>query len=50
MFKKMLIILLMVPVVMAAGVTGTSLPILIFMAGLIIAALAVSSAREDGQG
>jgi type III secretory pathway component EscV len=47
MFRKILILLLMAPLWLAALETGTSLPALLLMGCLIIIALAVSSAREE---
>ena len=50
MFRKMLIILIMGPILGAAAITGTSLPVLLVMAGLIVMALAAPSTHEERQG
>jgi hypothetical protein len=46
MFRKVMILLLMTPLLAAAVATGSSLPILGLMSSLLLAALALSSARS----
>jgi hypothetical protein len=47
MFRKVMFLLLMIPLLAAAVATGSSLPILGLMSGLLLVALALSSARSD---
>ena len=47
MFRKVLIIFLMAPLLIGAAVTGTSAPVLSMMVSLLLIALAESSARDD---
>ncbi len=49
MFRKVLIIFLMVPLRMAALATRTSFPTLLLMISLLLIALAESSARDEQQ-
>ena len=47
MFRKVLIILVMAPLLIGAAVTGTSAPVLLMMVSLLLIALAESSARDE---
>lgn len=47
MFRKVMFLLLMTPLLAAAVATGSSLPILVLMTCLLLVALALSSARSD---
>lgn len=47
MFRKASIIFLMLPLLIGAAVTGTSLPVLLMMVSLLLIALAESSARDE---
>lgn len=47
MLRKILILLLMAPLWLAAVETGTSMPVLLLMGGLILIALAASPAGEE---
>ena len=47
MFRKVLIIFLMAPLLAAAVATGTSLPLLMLMISLLLIALVESSARDE---
>jgi hypothetical protein len=49
MFRKFLILILMVPLIVAASAAGASFPILFLMVSLLLIALASPSAREDIQ-
>ena len=49
MFRKILIIFLMAPLVAAAMTTNTSFPVLLLMISLLLIALAESSARDEPQ-
>ena len=49
MFRKMLIIFLMAPLMVAAMTTKTSFPVLLLMISLLLIALAESSARDEPQ-
>ena len=47
MFRKILFIFLMVPLLVAAVTAGVSFPILLLMISLLFIALAESSARDE---
>jgi hypothetical protein len=47
MFRKVLIVFLMTPLLAATVATGSSIPILVLMVSLLLIALAVSSARSE---
>jgi len=47
MFRKVLIIFLMAPLLIGAVVTETSLPVLLLMVSLLLIALAASSTRDE---
>ena len=49
MFRKILILVLMAPLLIAALATGTSFPLLILMMSLLLVALTESSARDEQQ-
>ncbi len=49
MFRKVLIIVIMAPLVIGAVATRTSFPVLLLMISLLLIALAESSAREEQQ-
>lgn len=49
MFRKILIVFLMAPLLTAALATGTSFPILVVMFGLFLIALIGSSMRDEHQ-
>lgn len=49
MFRKALIILIMVPLLIGAMNTGTSFPVVMLMISLLLIALADSSARDEPQ-
>jgi hypothetical protein len=49
MFRKILILFLMAPLLIAAFATGTSFPLLILMMSLLLVALTESSARDEQQ-
>ena len=49
MFRKTLIIFLMIPLLVAAVATGASFPILMLMISLLLIALVESSARDEQQ-
>jgi hypothetical protein len=49
MFRKILIIILMVPLLAAAVATGASFPLLFLMISLLLIAVAESSARDEPQ-
>jgi len=47
MFRKVLIIVIMAPLLIGAMNAGTSFPVLLLMISLLIVALAESSARDE---
>lgn len=47
MFRKVLIIVIMAPLLIGAMNTGTSFPVLLLMMSLLFVALAESSARDE---
>jgi hypothetical protein len=49
MFRKILIIFLMAPLLAAAVATGASFPLLFLMISLLLIAVAESSARDEPQ-
>jgi hypothetical protein len=49
MFRKILIIILMAPLLAAAVATGASFPLLFLMISLLLIAVAESSARDEPQ-
>jgi len=49
MFRKILIVFLMVPLLVAAAANGASFPILFLMASLLLIALIESSAQDKQQ-
>lgn len=49
MFRKILIIFLMTPLLVGAVITGTPFPVLLLMFSLLLIALAQSSARSEGE-
>lgn len=49
MFRKALILFLMVPLLAAAIATGTSFPLLILMMSLLLIALTESSTHDEQQ-
>lgn len=49
MFRKVLIIFLMAPLLVGAVVTGTSFPVLLLMISLLLIALVESSERDEQQ-
>jgi hypothetical protein len=49
MFRKLLIIFLMAPLLVGAVVTGTSFPVVLLMFSLLLIALAESSVRDERQ-
>ena len=49
MFRKILIVLLMGPLLIAAAANGASFPILFLMTSLLFIALVESSARDEPQ-
>ena len=50
MFRKIFIVFLMTPLLIAAVLTGMSFPVVLLMGLLILIALAASSARDEYQG
>jgi|RhiMetdeSRZDD1v2_1073273.scaffolds.fasta_scaffold97506_3 hypothetical protein len=49
MFRKILIIFLMAPLLVAAITTQTSFPVLLLMISLLLVALVESTARDEPQ-
>jgi len=49
MFRKFLILLIMVPLLVAASAAGASFPLLFLMASLLLIALAAPSKSEETQ-
>ena len=49
MFRKLLILFLMVPVLAAASAAGTSFPLLFLMVSLLLIALVTPSKSEETQ-
>jgi hypothetical protein len=47
MFRKILIVVVMSPLLIAAFATGTSSPVLLLMISLFLIAIAESSARDE---
>lgn len=47
MFRRILILFLMVPLLAAAYAAGASIPVLLLMGSLLLIALASPSAREE---
>ena len=50
MVRKMFIVFLMAPLLVAALATGTSFPVLLLMVSLLLIALFTPSARDEQEG